>query len=806
MKIHLRVVTALTLLLLPMYYLATRSYAQSPATSQLVTWTCTGSPCPWGSPLSGQAAVWPAELSPQSNRLGYTVSAAIYLPESAASGMTITISSGTAAIYAGLPDAVSHRLVTTLVAGQSFTVTGLAAGEVISLQNGQPFTYALTLPANNPTPSPTLTPTVTATPPSGLSLSQLVTWTCTSNPCPWGSPLSGQAAVWPAELSPQSNRLGYTVSAAIYLPESAASGMTITISSGTAAIYAGLPDAVSHRLVTTLVAGQSFTVTGLAAGEVISMQSSQGSFAYTLTMPDPGLTPTPTATVSPTMTPTVTPTATPTEPPPPGVSQPVTWTCTGSPCPWGSPLSGQAAVWPVELSPQSNRLGYTVSAAIYLPESTASGKSITLSSGTAAIYAGLPDAISHRLVTTLNAGQTFFISGLAAGEVMSLQSQGQFAYALTEGGPTPTATPGACVDPTTCNPVSAIQSYWRCNTPGCTDPDWEGAVISWPSWSAFESNARAGNQSRTVYSLDGEVLYPYMGSWANGCQVTAVAGTVLIIEWQRGTEQWREIYLEPGESHTITLVYPEDGAMIEGPDFSPGFAVMLENCTPQVIDKSITPTPPAPTVTPPATGTPPATNTPPAPTSTPAPEISFPTAGVVDDFNRANGSLGPAWGGDVANYAISANQLIVGTSEDIYWNSLYGANQEVYVTLSNVDANATEIDLILKAQSFGDVGAGQIAIVYVPSDGLVQVWTFHAAGGWVQHGSNIPVTFNSGDQFGARAWSNGLVELFRNGELLGTTNVSGWSFYASGGYIGLFMIDASAAVLDDFGGGNIVLP
>ncbi len=500
--------------------------------------------------------------------------------------------------------------------------------------------------------------------------SQLVTWTCTGSPCPWGSPLSGQAAVWPAELSPQSNRLGYTVSAAIYLPESAASGMTITISSGTAAIYAGLPDAVSHRLVTTLVAGQSFTVTGLAAGEVISMQSSQGSFAYTLTMPDPGLTPTPTATVSPTMTPTVTPTATPTEPPPPGVSQPVTWTCTGSPCPWGSPLSGQAAVWPVELSPQSNRLGYTVSAAIYLPESTASGKSITLSSGTAAIYAGLPDAISHRLVTTLNAGQTFFISGLAAGEVMSLQSQGQFAYALTEGGPTPTATPGACVDPTTCNPVTAIQSYWRCNTPGCTDPDWEGAVISWPSWSAFESNARAGNQSRTVYSLDGEVLYPYMGSWANGCQVTAVAGTVLIIEWQRGTEQWREIYLEPGESHTITLVYPEDGAMIEGPDFSPGFAVMLENCTPQVIDKSITPTPPAPTVTPPATGTPPATNTPPAPTSTPAPEISFPTAGVVDDFNRANGSLGPAWGGDVANYAISANQLIVGTSEDIYWNSL----------------------------------------------------------------------------------------------------------------------------------------
>ena len=806
MKPRFLLAVILALIGLPiLLHVSSRIYAQSPAASQLVTWTCTSSPCPWGSPLSGQAAVWPAELSPQSNRLGYTVSAAIYLPESAASGMTITISSGTAAIYAGLPDAVSHRLVTTLVAGQSFTVTGLAAGEVISMQNGQPFAYALTMPANNPTPSPTLTPTATATPPSGLSVSQLVTWTCTGTPCPWGSPLSGQAAVWPAEFLPLNNRLGYTVSAAIYLPESAASGMTITISSGTAAIYAGLPDAVSHRLVTTLVAGQPFTVTGLAAGEVISMQNGQ-PFTYALTMPDPGLTPTPTATIVPTVTPTVTPTATATEPPAPGVSQAVTWTCTGTPCPWGSPLNGQAAVWPAELSPLNNRLGYTVSAAIYLPESAASGKSITLNSGTAAIYAGLPDAVSHRLVITLNAGQTFFVSGLATGEVMSLQSQGQFTYALTEGGPAPTATPGACVDPTTCNPVTAIQSYWRCNTPGCTDPDWVGAVVSWPSWSAFENNARAGNQSRTVYSFAGEMLYPYMGSWANGCQVTAVAGTVLIIEWQRGTEQWREIYLEPGESHTISLVHPEDGAMIEGPDFSPGFTAMLENCTPQVIDKSVTPTPPAPTGTPPATSTPPTTSTPPAPTSTPAPEIGFPSAGVVDNFNRANGPLGPSWGGDVANYAISANQLDVGTSEDIYWNTLYGADQEVFVTLNNIDASAAEIDLILKAQSFGGVGAGQIAVVYMPSGGLVQIWTFHAAAGWVQHGASIPVTFNAGDQFGARAWGSGLVEVFRNGELLGTSNVSGWPFYANGGYIGLFMIEASAAILDDFGGGDVLLP
>ncbi len=153
-------------------------------------------------------------------------------------------------------------------------------------------------------------------------------------------------------------------------------------------------------------------------------------------------------------------------------------------------------------------------------------------------------------------------------------------------------TPEPCDDPTTCNPVSSIPSFWRCNLPGCTYPDWVGSVISWPSWSAFENNNRAGSQSRTVYSDQGDILYPYMGSWANGCQVNVITGTVLIIEWQRGTDVWRETVLTPTQSHTITLTSPEDGAMIEIPDgYPPEFTVSLANCTPQIIEKPPTPTP-----------------------------------------------------------------------------------------------------------------------------------------------------------------------------------------------------------------------
>ncbi|HMN30142.1 MAG TPA: hypothetical protein PKE45_18465, partial [Caldilineaceae bacterium] len=95
------------------------SYAQSSVNSQLVNWSCTGSPCPWGTTLSGQALVWPAEWGPVNNRLGYTTSAGIYLPASAASGMTIAITSGSATVYAGLPAASSHRTEVSLSSGQS---------------------------------------------------------------------------------------------------------------------------------------------------------------------------------------------------------------------------------------------------------------------------------------------------------------------------------------------------------------------------------------------------------------------------------------------------------------------------------------------------------------------------------------------------------------------------------------------------------------------------------------------------------------------------------------------------------------
>jgi hypothetical protein len=72
-----------------------------------------------------------------------------------------------------------------------------------------------------------------------------------------------------------------------------------------------------------------------------------------------------------------------------------------------------------------------------------------------------------------------------------------------------------------------------------------------------------------------------MGSWATGCQLTVVDGAVLVIEWKRGSNSWRQTLVNAGESYTINLVGDEDGAMLETPNNTVPFHVTLQNCNPQ---------------------------------------------------------------------------------------------------------------------------------------------------------------------------------------------------------------------------------
>ncbi len=182
---------------------------------------------------------------------------------------------------------------------------------------------------------------------------------------------------------------------------------------------------------------------------------------------------------------------------------------------------------------------------------------------------------------------------------------------------------------------------------------------------------------------------------------------------------------------------------------------------------------------------------------------------VLDDFNRSNGALGRDWSGNKSKYRISDNQLSVRSNDansDVYWKEAFGAEQEAFVTFTKVSEDATEQNLLLKAQSRKTWGDGVIEVLYDAKDQAVQVWTWEWPQGWVKYGDDIPATFSDGDIFGARALANGDVEVYQNGTLIGTRDVTSWSYYDKGGYIGLWFIGAKGAVLDDFGGGTLLDP
>ena len=120
------------------------------------------------------------------------------------------------------------------------------------------------------------------------------------------------------------------------------------------------------------------------------------------------------------------------------------------------------------------------------------------------------------------------------------------------------------------------------------------------------------------------------------------------------------------------------------------------------------------------------------------------------------------------------------------------------ITTQAVDPNGGEQDLLLKESH-----NGLIEVLYDATHNDIGVWTYSSAQGWVRHGDYIPVTFNDGDQFGARALSNGDVEVYKNGVLLGVRDVSSWEYYAGGGRIGIWFVDVTGALLDDFGGGTL---
>ncbi|NOK60069.1 MAG: Glucose/arabinose dehydrogenase, beta-propeller fold [Chloroflexi bacterium AL-W] len=183
--------------------------------------------------------------------------------------------------------------------------------------------------------------------------------------------------------------------------------------------------------------------------------------------------------------------------------------------------------------------------------------------------------------------------------------------------------------------------------------------------------------------------------------------------------------------------------------------------------------------------------------------IDFPATNVLDDFDRPDGDPGPNWVGNTTGYGVEDNTLTManGSSILIYWDETFGPDQEAYVTLTSINDHANEIDLLLKGQGSGSCNV--LEVLYDPRNDIVQVWTCHNYGTWIQHGADLNISFEEGDRFGAHAHENGTVDIYQNDTLAGSVTVANsWPYRDDGGRIGIWTINAQNTVMDDFGGGT----
>ena len=184
---------------------------------------------------------------------------------------------------------------------------------------------------------------------------------------------------------------------------------------------------------------------------------------------------------------------------------------------------------------------------------------------------------------------------------------------------------------------------------------------------------------------------------------------------------------------------------------------------------------------------------------------SFPTTGVLDDFNRSDGPLGGFWAGDPGGLNISSSQMVqTCCSPAAVWDgAVFGANQEAYLTFTASSATADEQDLMLKTQGTSYAG-GYIEVRYTAAQHVLGVSTYTGATGWVACGNPISATFAAGDQFGARALGDGTIEVYKNGVKILSVSAGAWPYATQGGRLGFIAYGASASRYDNFGGGNVV--
>ncbi len=183
--------------------------------------------------------------------------------------------------------------------------------------------------------------------------------------------------------------------------------------------------------------------------------------------------------------------------------------------------------------------------------------------------------------------------------------------------------------------------------------------------------------------------------------------------------------------------------------------------------------------------------------------MAFPTTGILDNFNRADGALGANWGRPYSNllgeWAVSGNQCVAGALQNgavaNYWSAAtFGADSEVYairisggfsIALRLADVTGTSPD-----GYYNDTSAGSINRL--------------DNGATTQLGATFTGVTTNGNSAGFEAIGSTFKAYEKSGgtwaELASRTD----STYSAAGYLWI-TCSLQGNTLDDFGGGTVIV-
>lgn len=190
--------------------------------------------------------------------------------------------------------------------------------------------------------------------------------------------------------------------------------------------------------------------------------------------------------------------------------------------------------------------------------------------------------------------------------------------------------------------------------------------------------------------------------------------------------------------------------------------------------------------------------------------MAFPATSLLDAFDRADSTttLGSAWSTPLeatfASLGILTNQAYAPNSfRDGYWNTLYAAGQEMWVTLAGLTTGAGPLRVWSRVQN-PNTGSLNGYYIQIHSDGHYDIGRSVAgAAGTIGVGGGAG-TFAAGNKVGLQCIGSSVSAYRNTGSSWGLLETVSNTEVQGGGYIGLQVRgDASqSARFNDFGGGN----